>query len=63
MAKVTHCVCVWFVLNVGTVSFASQHTLDELRGTWRGTSKCADRVATLLPGNQVIRRVNAARVP
>jgi hypothetical protein len=45
MVKARRCVCVWFVLNVGTVSFASQHTIDEVRGTWRGTSTCTDHVA------------------
>ena len=42
---ITRGACVWFVLNVGALSFASQHTIDELRGTWRGTSTCADLVA------------------
>jgi len=42
---VTGCVCVWFVLNVGALCLAPQHTIEELRGTWRGTSKCADLVA------------------
>ena len=36
---------MWFVLNVAAVSSALQHTVDELRGTWRGTSTCTDRVA------------------
>lgn len=45
MAKITRCFCVWFVLGGAAVSAASQHTVDELRGTWRGTSTCADRSA------------------
>jgi hypothetical protein len=36
---------VWLVLSVAAVLSASQHTVDELRGTWRGTSTCTDRVA------------------
>jgi hypothetical protein len=40
MPKVTRGVCVWFALNVGTVCLASEATIAELRGTWRGTSKC-----------------------
>jgi len=46
MPNVTRCVCVSFVLSLAAVSSASQHTVDELRGTtWRGTSTCTDRVA------------------
>jgi hypothetical protein len=40
------CACVWFVLNAAVISAVSpQHTFEELRGTWRGTSTCTDRVA------------------
>ena len=45
MAKITRCFCACAVLGLAAVSSASQHTIDELRGTWRGTSTCADRVA------------------
>ena len=45
MPTVTRCACVAFVLSLAAASSASQHTVDELRGTWRGTSTCTDRVA------------------
>jgi hypothetical protein len=45
MPKVIGCACVSFLLSLAAVSSASQHTIDELRGTWRGTSTCTDRVA------------------
>jgi hypothetical protein len=35
----------FFVLSAAAVVAAPQHSVEDLRGTWRGTSKCTDRVA------------------
>ena len=45
MTNVIRCACVLFVLSAAAVPAAQRHTVDELRGTWRGTSTCTDRVA------------------
>lgn len=44
MSRVVRCTCALVVLAAATSS-ARQHALEELRGTWRGTSTCTDRVA------------------
>jgi hypothetical protein len=46
MPTVTRLACLWFALNAAPVfALPQQHTIEELRGTWRGTSTCTDRVA------------------
>jgi hypothetical protein len=60
---------VWFALSVAAVSSAAQHTVDEMRGTWRGTSdetvvyevRNADKPGTVILAADKI--VNGDRVP
>ena len=45
MPTLIRCACVLLVLGAAAVASAQEHAVDEVRGTWRGTSTCTDRAA------------------